>query len=116
MAALLWQGATLRSGLVFTEGWGLGADGSMRPRLVEAFVSGEPFADVLVGARATRFTTDTRGDAPTVDAVVGSVGYRIEPELEVHLVGELGRANDAAKIAQPGSDRTEARAVLRLLF
>jgi hypothetical protein len=115
-AAALWQGAALRAGLTFTEGWGLGGDGAMRPRLLEAFVSGEPFANVLVGARATRFVFDTRGDAPTLDTVVASVGYRFEPELELHLVADLGRANDAAKLAQPAAERSEARAVLRLLF
>jgi hypothetical protein len=114
--ALLWQGAALRAGASYTEGWGLGGDGAFRPRLLEAFVSGEPVANLLVGVRATRFVIDSRGDAPTVDALVVSAGYRVAQELELHVVGDWGRANDAARLAQPAADRSEARAVVRLLF
>jgi hypothetical protein len=114
--AVLWQGAQLRAGVVYSAGYGLNGDGAMRPSLLEAFVSAEPIASVLLGARASRFVLDTRGDAPTVDGVLASAGYRVTPELEVHGVFEMGSASEAAKVAQPGADRVEGRAVLRALF
>ncbi len=114
--AVLWQGAKLRAGITYTSGYGLGGDGAMRPSLIEAFVSSEPVPAVLVGLRANRFVIDARGESPTVDGVLVSAGYRIAPELEVHGVFDMGRANDAAKVAQPGSDRIEGRAVVRAIF
>lgn len=114
--AVLWQGAKLRAGFTYTSGYGLGGDGAMRPSLMEAFVSSEPVPAVLVGLRANRFVIDARGESPTVDGVLVSAGYRIAPELEVHGVFDMGRANDAAKVAQPGSDRFEGRAVVRAIF
>ena len=114
--AVLWQGARLRAGVTYTQGWGLAGDGAMRPTLLEAFVSGEPFEGVLLGARATRFVLDARGAEPRAEAIVASAGYRVEPELELHLVADIGRANDAARLAQPAADRSEVRVVLRALF
>jgi hypothetical protein len=114
--ALLWKGVQLRAGLSYTAGYGLNGDGAMRPTLVEAFVSSEPLPAVLLGFRANRFVIDSRGDSPTVDGLLASVGYRLAAELEVHGVFDMGRANDAAKVAQPGADRTEGRIVVRALF
>lgn len=115
-AALLWQGAWLRTGLSYTLAWGLAGDGALRPNLFEAFVSAEPVPDVLVGLRATRAELDSRTQTPTVEAVLASAGYRVAPELEAHIAAEFGRADEAARLAQPGADRTEFRAVIRANF
>lgn len=116
-AALLWQGRSLRAGVSYALAWGLAGDGTLRPTLLEAFTAAEPFHDVLLGLRVARTELDTASATEAaVDALLASAGYRIAPELEVHVAGEASRTNDAARLAQPGADRTELRAIVRASF
>ncbi len=116
-AALLWQGKALRAGVSYSLAWGLSGDGSLQPSLLETFAAVEPVRDILVGLRVTRADLDTANATPAaVDGILASAGYRVAPELEVHVAGEVSRTNDAARVAQPGADRTELRAVVRASF
>jgi hypothetical protein len=117
LAALLWQGKLLRAGLSYALAWGLAGDGTLQPTLLEAFTAAEPLHDVLLGLRVSRANLDTANPTPAaVDGLLASAGYRVAPELEVHVAGEFSRSNDAVRVAQPGADRTELRAVVRASF
>lgn len=114
--ALLWQGARLRGGVTGTYGWGVGDDAAQESLLLEAFVSAEPLARWIVGARVTWWQRDTREDTDRMLTVLGTMGYRIVDPLEAFVA--VSRQVPGARLAQslPGADQWEFRAVTRVVF
>lgn len=114
--AVLWQGARLRGGLTGTYGWGVGDDGAQESLLLEGFVSAEPVARWIVGARVTWWQRDTREDTDRMLTVLGTTGWRIADPLEAFVA--VSRQVPGARLAQslPGADLWEFRAVTRVVF
>lgn len=113
---VLWQGQRLRAGATFTYAWGVGDDSSRRSWLAEAFVHGELFERLILGARALYWVRDERAEADHVTTLVGTVGARIAEPLEAFIAVERSIPGARAVMALPGTDRWELRAVTRVVF
>ncbi len=114
--ALLWQGDRVRAGVSVTRGWGVDDDGARGALLVEGFARIEPVARFIVGLRATWWQRDDRVDDDQVLTLLGSVGWRLFEQLELHVAASRQTASARTLGALPGIENTELRAVTRVVF
>jgi hypothetical protein len=117
MGALLWQGARLRAGIDFVYAWGVGADGTQRSLIADAFVRVEPIDRLLLGLRTSYWVRDISAE-PTdaVTSLSGAVGWRIADPLETFLALTRSAPTTRANASAPGSDYWEPRLVARVVF
>lgn len=114
-SGLVWQGARVRAGALFTYAWGVAQSGTQRAALASSFLRVEPVSRLLVGARFDTWIRDSSG-SNVVNTLWLSAGYRIADPLEVFLVGSRHLPTTRAQAELPGADAWSARAVARVVF
>ena len=115
-AGLLWEGAKVRGGVVYTYGWGLEDRGDRTTWLLDAFVRVEPVARLIFGARVARWQRNTDEATDRITTVLGSVGVRWIDPLETHLAVERNIPGARAQDALPGADTWDFRLIVRAIF
>ncbi|MBS2017827.1 MAG: hypothetical protein JST00_33425 [Deltaproteobacteria bacterium] len=114
---LVWQGAHLRGGALFTYAWGRELLGTARGIVASAFVRVEPLERVYLGARFDHVVRDAVNDPEdSVSRVLASFGYRVADPLEVFLVLDRSIPTNRAQNELPGSNAWEGRVVARVVF
>lgn len=116
VAGAMWLADRVHGGSTFVYGLGADGDGAKIAYAVDAFVGVEPWGPLLLGARISHTRRDTRVAGDTVTQVLGTVGVRIAPPLEVYLAGARNWLGVASRSALPGEDYFEGRVAARVVF
>ncbi|MEZ4439819.1 MAG: hypothetical protein R3B72_12060 [Polyangiaceae bacterium] len=115
--AVMWTMDRLGVGASVVYAQGVQDRGETKGALVEGWVRGEPYDNVLLAAQVAQWWRDL--DAPerdTVLTVTGAAGYRILEPLEAFLAVDALVTSDAAATALPELDDYRFRAVTRVSF
>jgi hypothetical protein len=116
-AGLVWQGASLRAGIIATYAWGVDTNGAQRAVLADSFVRVEPINRLIFGLRASYLVRDV--GANPLDALTtfwATVGYRIRDPLETFIAFSRSIPTSRADSELPGVNNWDLRAIARVVF
>lgn len=115
--ALMWTMERLGAGASVVYAQGFQDRGDIDGVLVEGWVRGEPYENVLLAGQVANWWRNL--DAPeddTILTVTAAGGYRIVKPLEAFLAFDAFVASDMAKAALPELDQYRIRAITRVSF